>query len=202
MSLQKLFEKNSKKKLFSYLSIFALISIPVVAYLFWTTASPFDYTFSMIWNRLWHRLDFILWWFFTWLMLTFYLFRLYVMESFKNKKALKFLLWSFVFLLLTVVVPAVETEQLTKRLHTLLALAFFVNLMISLYLFILYLQKTDTKRYTLSMWLFLFIVIWSLAMLFIFWMTWIFELFFFWSLSISLFLISILYKNRIDSKKK
>lgn len=162
-----------------YFSIFSIITIPIFTYLFATKASPFDYTFSMIWNKLWHRLSFILRWTLTWMMLTFQILRLYIIKSFQNKQARKLLLRSLFFLVLTVVIPAMENLPILKKLHALLAAAFAISLMVSLYLFVKHLQKSKKRIYDRSILVFLITIFWSLTSLFIFGNTWVFELFFF-----------------------
>jgi len=192
--IEKFIEKNLHNPALKYFSIFSIIMIPLFTYLFATKESPFDYTFSMIGNKFWYRLNFIMRWVFTGFMLTFYILRLFVLKSFSNKNARKLLVASLVLLILTVVIPAIETIPITKKIHNLLVVAFTISLTASLYIFTIYMQKTDKNSYKRSLGLFLFTIGGSLSMLFIFGMSGIFELFFFFSLAIFLLIIHMLHK--------
>ncbi len=195
-------ENNVHNKTVRYFSIFAVIFIPLFTYLFATKESPFDYTFSMIWNKLWHRLSFIIRWILTGFMLTFYILRLFILKSFTNKNARKLLIRSLVFLVLTVLIPSIEQRPILKGLHFVTAIIFSITLILSLYFFITYLQKTKRKIYNRSMILFLITVFWSLITLFIFWKNWLFELFFFLALTIFLLTIHLSYKKTSFKKIK
>ena len=79
------------------------------------------------------------------LLLTFFLLRLYVLKSFRNPRARRLLIWSLVFLILTVMIPAVEHLPIPKRLHAIAAVAFGLSLSASLYLFIRYMHNMDEQ---------------------------------------------------------
>ncbi len=85
----------------------------------------------MIGNKLGYRINFITWSVSVGLLLTFFLLRLYVLKSFRNPRARRLLIWSLVFLILTVLIPAVEHLPILKRLHAI----FFFS--ITLFLFVL-----------------------------------------------------------------
>ncbi len=167
-----------------YLAIFSLVMIPLLTYFFAMIDSPQYYTFSKIGNLLGYRISFILWWAITGLMIVFFLLRLYLLHAFSDKNARGLLILSLFFLLLTVLIPALEHLPVLSAFHALVAIAFALCLIVSLYLFVLYLQQYNKKVYIWSL-IFLFIMVgWSLLMLLIFGMTGIFELFFFCTLSI------------------
>ncbi len=171
----------------TYLAIFALIMIPLYTYLFATRVSPFEYTLSMIGNKLGYRLNFIIWGVVTGLLITFYVIRLYVLRSFHNRRARRLLIWSLIFLILTVVIPAMEHLPILKRLHAVAAIAFGLSLTSSLYLFIRHLELENKKISLRSLWM-LYVVVGGSV--FLFGNTGIFELFFFFSLAIFLGLLN------------
>ena len=182
--------KNKPKSKIPWLAAFAIIMIPLYTYLFGTKKSPFQYTLSMIGNIPGNRINFIVWGLVTGLLLTFFIIRLYVLKSFKNPKARKLLVWSLVFLLLTVLIPAMDSLPLLKHIHALMAVAFALSLMASLYLFIKHLSATNQKIYSWSMLMLIIVIGGSVGLLFLFGNTGIFELFFFFSLSVFLFLLN------------
>ncbi len=188
--VQELEKKDFKRNYLTYLAIFAIIAIPLYTWLFGTKESPLDYTLSMIGNKLGYRINFIIWGTITGLLLTFYLLRLYVLKSFHNPRARRLLIWSLIFLILTVLIPAVEHLPLLKRLHAIAAVAFGVSLTVSLYMFIRYLQSIDQKVSIKSMWMLYTVILGSISLFFLFGNTGVFELFFFFSISIFLTLLN------------
>ncbi len=187
--LEHFIERKLHDKQLVYLSLFAIIAIPLSTYILATNGSPFEYTLSMIGNKLWHRIQFIIRWIIIGTMLSFYILRLYLLDSFKDKKARKLLYRWIISLILTVIIPATNNFPLWKKLHLVTAIIFAICLIASLYLFITTLQNHDKKAYRRSIWLLYTIIWWSLIMLLIFWNTWMFELFFFTMLTIFLIFI-------------
>ncbi len=169
-----------------YLAIFALIFIPLYTWLFATKESPFYYTMSMIGNQFDYRLNFIIWGTVTGFLLTFYIARLYVLKSFKNKRAHRLLIWSHIFLILTVAIPAVEHLPFLKTLHAVMAVLFGLSLLASLYLFIRFLGEINEQITIKSMWFLTAVLAGSIGLFFLLGNTGIFELFFFFSLVIFL----------------
>jgi len=183
-----------------YLALFALVTIPLYTYLFATKESPFYYTLSMIGNMGDYRLDFIVWGVVTGFLITFYIARLYMMKSFYHPRAHRLLLWSHVFLVLTVVIPAVETLPFLRRLHALMAVLFALSLLASLYLFIRYLGEIDKSLFHWSSWMLFIVLFGSLGLFYFVGNTGIFELFFFLSITAFLALLRLWlkpYENRI-----
>ena len=183
-------KSNFIKKEITWLAVFAIIAIPLYTFLFATKESPFSYTFSMIGNKLGYRLNFIIWGTVTGLLLTFFVIRLYVLKSFKHERAGRLVIWSLVFLILTVLIPAFDRLPILLKLHALSAVAFGLTITASLYLFIKHLEHTHQKLYSWSMLMMCIIIGGSLLMLLIFGMTGIFELFFFLSLSLFLAILN------------
>ncbi len=179
----------------TYFAIFAIIFIPLYTYLFATRESPLEYTMSMIGNKLGYRLNFIIWGVVTGLLITFYIIRLYILKSFYHRRARRLLVWSLLFLVLTVAIPAMEHLPILKRLHALSAVAFALSLMASLYLFIRHLEEENRKVSVRSMWMLYIVAGGSLLLFFVFGNTGVFELFFFFSLSLFLWLLNLFMKK-------
>ncbi len=188
--IESLGKKDFNRAYFNYLAVFALIAIPLFTWLFGTRESPLDYTLSMIGNKLGYRINFITWGIATGALLAFYLLRLYVMKSFRHPRARRLILWSYIFLVLTVLIPAVEHLPILKKLHAIAAVAFGLSLSASLYLFIRFLHSIDKKVSIKSMWMLLTVVLGSIFLFFLFGNTGVFELFFFFSITIFLLLLS------------
>ncbi len=188
--LQTLKKKDFDRAYLNYLAVFALFAIPLFTWLFGTRESPLDYTLSMIGNKLGYRINFITWGVSVGLLLTFFLLRLYVLKSFHNQRARRLLIWSLVFLILTVLIPAVEHLPILKRLHAIAAVAFGLSLTASLYMFIRYLNSIDEKVSIRSMWFLLLVVFGSILLFFLFGNTGVFELFFFFSITLFLLVLS------------
>lgn len=169
-----------------YFALFALFIIPLYTYLFATQESPFFYTLSMIGNQLDQRLSFIVWGVLTGFLLSFYILRLYLLKSFYHRRAHRLLMWSHAFLILTVVIPAVDHLPFLKKLHILMAVLFGLSLLASLYLFIRYLGEIDQRISLKSSWMLLVVLGGSLGLFFLLGNTGVFELFFFFSLTIFL----------------
>ena len=184
--LDEIDRKKLHRKQVTWVAIFAIVFIPLFTWLFATSESPADYTFSMIGNTLGHRLSFILWGVVTGLLLGFYVLRLFILKSFRDTRARKLLLWSLVFLVLTVLIPSLESTYIINRLHDFTAVAFALCLVFSLYLFIRHLHEREQELYSWSLIMFHVVVGGSLLLLLLFGMTGIFQLFFFVSLSVFL----------------
>lgn len=170
----------------TWLATFAIVMIPLSTYLLGTKESPFYYSLSMIGNKSGYRLEFILWGIMTGLFLTFFIERLYALKSFDNPRARNLLISSLIFLVLTVLIPYMKDLKILSKIHNITAAAFGICLTASLYLFIKYLSERDHKLYHWSMIMLYIIIGGSLGLLFLFGRTGVFELFFFFSLSIFL----------------
>jgi putative effector of murein hydrolase LrgA (UPF0299 family) len=184
--LEQYIRKNLDTRLLRNLSIFAIIFIPVGTWLFATNESPLKYTMSMIGNKFGYRLNFIIWGAVTGFLLMFYVLRLFVLKSFKDKRARRLLIWSLLFLMMTVLIPAVDYLPVLNKLHTLAAIAFALSLMTSLYLFVKHLQRLNKSSKSWSMAMFWITIGGSLLLHSLFGNTGIFELFFFFSLVVFL----------------
>ncbi|TVQ18115.1 MAG: hypothetical protein EA361_01695 [Bacteroidetes bacterium] len=188
--IENLNKQDFDRKYLNYLALFALIVIPLYTWLFGTKESPLDYTLSMIGNKMGYRINFILWGTFTGLLLTFFILRLYVLKSFHNPRARRLIIWSLLFLVLTVVIPAMEHLPILKKLHALAAVAFGITLSASLYMFIKFLHSINERVSIKSMWMLFTVIFGSILLFFLFGNTGIFELFFFFSITLFLIFLS------------
>ncbi|EON78349.1 hypothetical protein ADIS_1212 [Lunatimonas lonarensis] len=184
-------EDKLSKGYMRYLAIFAVLVIPTYTFLFGTKESPFYFTLSMIGNLVEYRTGFIIWGVVTGLLITFYVYRLYVLKAFQHRKAKKLLFGSLMFLVLTVIIPAVEELPFLKKLHAVMAVLFALSLTASLYLFIRFLGQIDQQITVRSTWMLFTIVGVSVGLFFLLGNTGIFELFFFFSLSLFLILLKV-----------
>jgi len=175
-----------KRETVDRLAAVAIVLVPLSTYFLGTKASPLNYSLSMIRNELGYRIKFIAWGITTGLLLTFFIIRLYELESFRDRKARRFLMASLIFLVLTVFIPYMEDLWVLSKLHNITAFLFGVSLIASLYLFIQFLADNHKKIYHWSMKRFYLIVGGSVFLYFIFGSTGIFEQYFFLSLSIFL----------------
>lgn len=198
----KWFDRSSfKRDRMTWLAVFAIIVIPVYTWLFGTRYSPLDYTLSMIGNKLGYRLNFVIWGTVTGLLLTFYVVRLFVLNSFTHPRARRLLLWSLAFLILTVLIPAMEHLPILKKLHAVTAVAFGISLTLSLYLFIRHLASLNKDVSIRSLWALYLVVGGSVLLFFLFGNTGIFELFFFFSISTFLLLLNRWIRREVTPKQ-
>ncbi len=198
----KWFDRASfKRDRLTYLALFAIVVIPVYTWLFGTRYSPLDYTLSMIGNKLGYRLNFIIWGTVTGLLLTFFVVRLYVLHSFNHPRARRLLILSLVFLILTVLIPAMEHLPILKKLHAVTAVAFGISLTLSLYLFIRYLASLNREVSIRSLWALYLVMGGSVMLFFLFGNTGIFEIFFFFSISIFLLLLNRWIRREVTPKR-
>lgn len=175
---------------------FALFMVPIYTFFFAFKESPLDYTFSMIGNWFDYRLSFIIWGVVTATLLLISIIHIYNNSRFEHERAHRSVKLSMFFLILTVVTPTANNNPLFGalieslpffNLHGIFGFMFGLFLLLSLYLFSRYLTETDKEVSIKSIRLLLFTVGGSVATLFIFGMTGVFELFFF--LFLSLFLL-------------
>lgn len=181
---------------------FAIIStliISVITVSFGTRESPFDYTLSMIGNRFDARLEFIVWGVITAVLLTLYVLHIFMLGAFKNEKARKHLIWSGIFLILTVLIPAIEELwPILHKLHAICGALFGLSLVASIYYFIKYIKVFDEKLFSISFLLLMLSAGGSVLLLFLFGNTGLFEIFFFISIClVLLFLAFTLKKNEV-----
>ncbi len=163
--------KPNKKDLIvgGLLAIVTIFSVLANTLWFGTIENPFHYTFSMIGNRFDRMTEFIIWGVSTGFLMALFILYLYRKASYKNRKSKRLLIYSNIFLALTVVTPAVkELNAFTHSLHTLFAVLFGLSLSGSLFYFIKFLKSTNETIYGKST-LFLNVIIFgSLALLIIF----------------------------------
>ncbi len=184
--------REAKENIFliGFLSTAAIIIIPLYTFWFGTQQNPFNYTLSMIGNRFDRMTEFIIWGIVTGLLLVFYISTLFKRASYKDKRSRRLLIYSHIFLVLTCVTPAIEeVNAFTHKLHALFGTLFAVSLCLSLYFFIRFLRLRHEQIASKITYYFLFVVLGSVLMMVVFGNSGIFELFFFLTLSVLLFLL-------------
>ena len=133
--------KNREIVLGSVLASLAIVFMPLYTLWFGTLQNPFEYTLSMIGNRFDMMTEFIIWGVVTGLLIVFYLLHLYRKVEYRDKKARRFLVYSNIFLVLTVLTPAVEeVNSLTHKLHFLVGSLFALFLSLSIFFLALYIN--------------------------------------------------------------
>ena len=80
-------------------------------------------------------------------MIVFFVLRLYLLHAFSDKNARGLLFLSLLSLILTVSIPIFDSFPLSRKFHVLVAVSFALCLVISLYLFTIYLQEYSKKVY-------------------------------------------------------
>lgn len=180
------------------LAIFSLIMIPILTLTFATHKSPFEYTFSMVgnWFDIKYRTRFIIWGALTGIFLTYFLIYIYKKTKFKNKKAFRYLYASTISLLLTVITPTITKEFVPKEMrtptidpHFIYGISFAILLIISLYLFSKHLYENQYTHSNATK-LFLISIAVPFIILIIFGMTGLFEIAFFVSIFIFLWIVN------------
>ncbi len=192
---------KEEKQFTRLIAIFAIIVIPLYTIIFGIKKPPSIYTLSMIGNRFDFRLEYIIWGIITGGLFVYYLFYLFKRANFTDNRAKIFLILSDVFLVLTVLIPALEEIMpVFAFMHRFFGVAFALSLVLAVYFFVLYLSKGHNqvkRRYLLSLFT---VVAGSIFSLFVFGNTGIFELYFFISISLYLILVSTLMK-KLETKK-
>jgi hypothetical protein len=197
-----------QKEFNEYLAIFAGISIPLFTILFATEKSPFQYTLSMIgnWFDFDDRVKFIIWGILTSTLLVIFIIHIFKKTRFKNERAYRFLYASGLLLMLSVLTPTITRQPIPKELrslqlgfHEIFGLLFAITLIISLYLFTRYLSSKEEEFSIKPLRALIITVGGSILVLTLFGMTGIFELFFFISLTVFLWIIEL--NTRKDTKK-
>jgi len=183
-----------------------IISIHLFTLWFSFNESPFEYTLSKIGNLFDYKLKFIVWGLITGILLFITIYNIYKKYNYHDKKSFKFLLFSILFLVLTVLTPTIDNTFVENdyefvdyeikntsffNFHNIFAFLFSLFLMFSLFLFSKYLSSYNKKIYLKSFNWFLITLGGSLLMLFLFGFTGIFELFFFISLSVFLLILNL-----------
>lgn len=174
----------------SFLAGVIIALVPLYTFWFGTLQNPFNYTLSMIGNRYDKMTEFIIWGSVTGVLLFLFIINLFKKASYENPRAKRMLIYSIVFLVLTVITPAMEEiNKLTHRLHALFGTLFAVFLSASLYFFIKYLRRINEEVFSKSLVFFNVVIFGSLSLFIVFGNNGIFELFFFLSLSIFLWVL-------------
>lgn len=174
----------------SFFAGFIIALIPLYTFWFGTLQNPFNYTLSMIGNRFDRMNEFIIWGSVSGILLFLYIINLFREAAFQDKRAKRMLVYSTIFLVFTVITPAVEEiNKVTHRLHAVFGAFFAIFLSTSLYFFIRYLKTVNEDVFGRSMLYLNIVVLGSLSLLIVFGNNGIFELFFFLTLSFFLWIL-------------
>ena len=185
--------KTKQQELFLEISLVLLFILTLA---FGTIRSPFKYSLSMIGNYFGFMIEFIIWGIATGILITIFLVKIYKQTKFKNKKSFRFLYASAFFLILTVITPSfnsgttpIKLERILENPHAMFGALFGVFLISSLYLFSKHLSQTNKELSIKTTKLLLATIGGSILILTFFGLTGIFELFFFISVFIILFVL-------------
>ncbi len=169
-----------------------LVLIPFFTIVFGILKPPTEYTLSMIGNRFDLRLEFVIWGIVTSSSIVFLLGHIYKLGAFENKRASKLLVFSGIFLVFTVLVPAYKgVWPVSTKIHALFGALFAMSLVASIFYFLRYIGQYSRHLGRISTFLFLLVVCGSLTCMYFLGNTGVFELYFF--ISFSLFLLFLGY---------
>jgi cell division protein FtsW (lipid II flippase) len=187
---------NPRDKRIIAKSIFAVISItlvPIYTIVFGFKESPIKYTLSNICNFFDYRLSFILWGIITGSLLVSFILFTYQRAKYNNARSKRFLILSDIFLVLTVLTPALrDAMRFWYYVHTFSAALFALFLVASLLFFMHYLSVNNKKVYSKSLFFLLAAVGIPVSMLFVFdGLTGLAEIAFFVCISIFLLLLNV-----------
>ncbi len=189
-----------KQKRFVAKGIFAALSIafvPINTLIFGLKKSPVEYTLSNIGNFFDYRVNFIIWGVVTGLLLIGFIGFTFRKAQFEHNKAKRYLILSYVFLILTVLTPALRDQmQFWFMVHNVTATLFALFLVASLLFFMHYLSENNKKVYSKSLFSLLFSIGFPVLLLILFGrITGLAEIAFFVFISGFLMLLNI-YLNR------
>lgn len=148
--------KSTASKILVFMALTA-----VCAYTVWfgTIKDPIDYTLSRIGNYFDLRVDFIIWGAITGLVLTGCIAHIYKMAGCRDILPERFLIISYAFLILTVLLPDIkETMRLLFYLHIASAVLFAISLLVSVIFFMRHLYMNKRSLYKKSLKVLIFCV--------------------------------------------
>jgi len=182
--------KSTLKALFAFLSI---LIVPIYTIKFGTIESPFEYTLSNIGNFFGHNTSFVLWGIVTGICLAMYLLYTFKKLDYTNKKSRGYLIASNVFLLLTVLTPAMkDIMPFIYFIHVVNSILFPLFLIASIMLFVQYFSIRNKRFGKLAYALLLATVATPILMLFFMGLNGLVEILFFVCISIFLLILNIL----------
>lgn len=127
-------------------AVLSLLLIPIYTLIFGTKENPWENTLSGIGNAYDHRLSFILWGIITGMAILYYSFYIFEKMDFMNKKARRYMVASQVFLLLTVLTPALKSVfPFWHFMHVIYSGLFALFMVIAILLFIQFLSKNNQR---------------------------------------------------------
>jgi hypothetical protein len=128
-----------EKRIFALLY---LITVPIYTLSFGLIKNPIDFTLSQIGYLLKYRTLFIIWGILTGFLLMAYVINIYKRSQFYSRTAKVFVYLSYLFLILTVIVPAAKyTDRVLFYIHLACAALFVTCLLLSMILFVRHLCR-------------------------------------------------------------
>lgn len=123
---------------------------------------------------------------------------LFKLGAFQNKKARRHLIRSGIFLILTVLIPAIEELwPILHKMHAIFGALFGLSLVISIYYFIKYIEIFNRRLFSISFLLLMLSAGGSILLLFLSGNNGLYEIFFFISICLVLLFLEIsIKKNR------
>ena len=187
--------KKHKIKKYTAQSVFALLSllmIPVYTLIFGTKENPWENTLSGIGNGFDHKLSFIIWGIVTGMAILYYTLYIFEKMDFTDKRARRYMISSQVFLLLTVLTPALKSVfPVWHFIHVINSGFFALFLVLSIILFIQFLAKSNQRLSKTAFILLLVCVGVSITALFFMGLNGVVEILFFIGISIFLGILSL-----------
>lgn len=193
--------KRDDMKHMTFASFFTLLYVIYSTFDIGTKLSPWENTISNIGNG-GFRLEFILWGFTTGALFLWYIYRLFRLEDFKNKRALLWLGLSSLFLLLTAVTPSMpEAFPVFQVFHVIWAGLFGIFLLFSMVFFIFYLAEEAKEISVRAFWGMGIVVLGTLLLWITFGNVAIWEMFFLGSFTIFLFVLTIALERHEEKEE-
>lgn len=192
-------KKIQKNKL---LALLCILTVPIYTLLFGITKDPVRYTLSKIGNYFTFRTDFIIWGLLTGLLLAFYVLYVFDKAKYKNKTAKRFLFLSYIFLIITVLVPNFK-GTFEFYIHVAASLLFGACLLMSIALFMRHLYIKQNKVFSKSFWFLVLSMLLPIAILIIYKKpTGVLEIAFFISISSFLAAVNVYLNNHKKENQK
>lgn len=181
-------EKIQSSKL---LALLCILTVPIYTVLFGIRKDPSIYTLSKIGNYFTFKTDFVIWGILTGLLLAFYVLHIFRKADYENKMAKRFLFLSYVFLIITVLVPNFQ-GTIEFYIHVTASLLFGACLLVSIILFIRHLYLKKNNIFSKSLWFLIISMILPVILLFIYQKpNGVLEIAFFISISASLIAMNV-----------
>jgi len=193
--------REDTKQVTAGFALFTVIVVPVFTLLFLTFDNPFLRTMSYMGNN-GHRLVFLLWGILSATLLSLFAIRIYNGFAYQSIHSRRLMAFSYLFLILTVIIPSLAELPTLGNLHNLMAIAFVASISLSLLFFLLYVRSLDRAIGNVSLSLYFMTLGVPLAFLFFFGHSGMYEIVFFVVISGFLFLLDRVILPRSPQYRK